>query len=412
MLTRRSSDHGDAAGGRGRSGSSFPPGYWTIWTTVAIDLVGFGIVAPILPLYAKRFGATGFVAGLLFASFSLAQFVCAPLLGRLSDRIGRKPVILISLFGTAIGSFLTAAAGGLALLFIGRVIDGASGASVSVAQGAVTDLASPADRPRLLGMLGAAFGVGFVFGPAIGGLAHFNARLPFVIAGVIALLNGAVAIVRLPETHGGAVARAAGVDLHVDFATPDDGATARRRRRSLGVLAAVGFVAMTAFSGFEATFSLFGQRRFGLTLGSAALVFVGIGLFLVLVQGGLVGPVTNKLGSLPTYTAGLVLSAAGLLVLAAAHRWAVLVPALALLAFGQGIATPTVTSLVVDRARPERRGEALGVQQSAGALARIAGPALAGFLFDRAGVPWPYVVGAVLLAGALVLLISDRRVVD
>ena len=138
-----------------RARRPFPPGYWTIWTTVALDLIGFGIVAPILPLYAKRFGATGFVGGLLFSTFSLAQLVCAPLLGRLSDRIGRKPVIIISLFGTAVGSFLTAAAGGLPLLFIGRLLDGASGASVAVAQGAVTDLASPEDRPRLLGLLGA-----------------------------------------------------------------------------------------------------------------------------------------------------------------------------------------------------------------------------------------------------------------
>ena len=148
-----------------------PKGYWTIWTTVALDLIGFGIVVPILPRYAERFGASGLTVGFLFASFSLAQFVMAPVLGRLSDRIGRKPVIVISLLGTAVGSFVTGAAGALWVLFLGRVIDGGSGASLAVAQAAVADIAPPPDRPRLMGMLGAAFGIGFVVGPAFGGLA-------------------------------------------------------------------------------------------------------------------------------------------------------------------------------------------------------------------------------------------------
>ncbi|MEY2444555.1 MAG: transporter, family, tetracycline resistance protein, partial [Ilumatobacteraceae bacterium] len=179
-----------------------PKGYWTIWTTVALDLVGFGIIVPILGRYAERFGASGLTVGFLFASFSLAQLVCAPLLGRLSDRIGRKPVIVISLFGTAIGSFVTGAAGVLWLLFAGRIIDGASGGSLSVAQAAVADLAPEAERPRLIGLLGAAFGVGFVLGPAIGGLAALGGpHVPFYVAGVLATVNAIAAIIRLPETH-------------------------------------------------------------------------------------------------------------------------------------------------------------------------------------------------------------------
>ena len=163
-----------------------PKGYWTIWTTVALDLVGFGIIVPILGRYAERFGASGLTVGFLFASFSLAQLLCAPLLGRLSDRIGRKPVIVISLIGTAIGSFITGAAGVLWLLFAGRIVDGASGGSLSVAQAAVADLAPEAERPRLIGLLGAAFGVGFVLGPAIGGLAALGGpHVPFYVAGVL-----------------------------------------------------------------------------------------------------------------------------------------------------------------------------------------------------------------------------------
>src|SRR5688572_5192745 len=185
-----------------RQRSRLPAGFGTIWVSVAIDLVGFGIVLPILPLYAKRFGASPVTATALVAAFSAAQFVCSPLLGRLSDRIGRRPVLLFSLAGTAIASLVTGLAGSVPLLFVGRIIDGISGASVSVAQAAVADVASPEERPHLLGLLGAAFGLGFVAGPAIGALAALgDHRLPFLIAAAIAGVNAVVAVFRLPETH-------------------------------------------------------------------------------------------------------------------------------------------------------------------------------------------------------------------
>ena len=191
---------GGAQPRRGRK--PLPAGFWALWSTVALDLIGFGIVVPILGQYAERFGASGFTVGVLFAAYSLAQLICAPLLGRLSDRIGRKPVIVIALIGTAAGSFLTGAATTLWLLFAGRVVDGASGGSLSVAQAAVTDMATPQERPRMLGLLGAAFGVGFVLGPAIGGLAALGGpHVPFYVAGTLAAINAVVATVRLPETR-------------------------------------------------------------------------------------------------------------------------------------------------------------------------------------------------------------------
>src|SRR4051794_29353375 len=161
------------------------------------------MVLPLLPLYAQRqFHATPAVATLLVASFSAAQLVFSPLLGRLSDRIGRKPVLIFSLVGTAIGSLLTGIAGSLALVFVGRLIDGASGASVSVAQAAVGDVAAPAERARLFGLLGAAFGLGFVAGPALGALAALGGvKLPFLIAAGLAGVNALVAVRRLPETN-------------------------------------------------------------------------------------------------------------------------------------------------------------------------------------------------------------------
>ncbi len=376
-----------------RSRGRTPEGFWVIWTTVALDLVGFGIVVPILGRYAERFGASGVQVGLLVASFSAAQFVCSPLLGRLSDRIGRKPVLLLSLFGTAIGSFITGAAGALWVLFLGRIVDGASGASVSVAQGAVTDLAPPADRPRLLGLLSAAFGVGFVIGPAIGGLAALGGpHVPFIVAGTVALVNGLIAVRRLPETRrpGPAAERLGGPAV----------ALATR----IWVLAVAGFTAICAFSGFEATFSLFADRRFGLTEGPVALVFFGVGVLLVVVQTRLVEPVSRRLGTLGALQAGLVLNAAGLALLSVTWRWVVLVPALALLTTGQGLAIPNLTAAVADRAPSERRGEALGFQQRWQAMGRIVGPLVAGALFEHVGVPAPYVVGSALALVALGIL--------
>jgi len=371
-----------------------PKGYWTIWTTVALDLVGFGIIVPILGRYAERFGASGLTVGFLFASFSLAQLLCAPLLGRLSDRIGRKPVIVISLIGTAVGSFITGAAGVLWLLFAGRIVDGASGGSLSVAQAAVADLAPEAERPRLIGLLGAAFGVGFVLGPAIGGLAALGGpHVPFYVAGVLASVNAVAAIVRLPETHR-------------------PGVGARRRGLTsptspiLRHLAVIGFITVVAFTAFEATFSLFGDRRFGLTEASTAAVFFGIGLVLVAIQGGAYGRLVDRFGTQRLFAGGLTMLIAGLAVTAVAKVWPVLIVALLLLSVGQACASPSITSLVTQHAPPERRGEALGFQQSANAVGRVAGPPAAGALFDRVGIWSPYVAGSMLCAVATMLAVT------
>ncbi len=404
---------------RSSARAPLPAGFWPIWTTVALDLVGFGIVVPILGIYAERFGASPATVGLLFASFSAAQFVCAPLLGRLSDRIGRKPVIIVSLFGTAIGSLLTGLAPALWVVFLGRIVDGASGASVSVAQGAVTDLAPPDQRPRLLGLLGAAFGVGFVLGPAIGGLASLGGpRLPFFLAAGVALVNAFVALVRVPETLPRLVmgaedapapaAAVAAVASGAGDGDGDGGLTDARRRTSLATYAVVMFLATAAFGGFEATFALLGQERFGWQEGAVAVVFVAIGIALVIVQAGLIGPAVERFGDLRVLRTALVLNAVGLVLLAAATSWPLLVPALALLVLGQGMATPTINALVADRARRGQRGQALGVQQSAGALARIVGPIVAGVLFQQVGIPAPYLVGAAGMGLACAALMRER----
>lgn len=374
-----------------------PRGFWVIWSTVALDMVGFGIVAPILGRYADRFGASGLQVGLLFASFSLAQMICAPMLGRISDRVGRKPVIIVSLIGTAVGSFVTGIAGALWVLFVGRIIDGASGASIAVAQSAVVDLGKPEQRARMLGLLGMAFGVGFVVGPALGGLAALGGpHVPFFVASGLAAANAIAAVIRLPETS----------------TTVRQPRSPSRRVRQVNRFIVIGFFSALPFAGFEATFSLFGGARFDLTEGSTAAVFFAIGLAMSLVQGMLIGPLTKRFGSTRLLQSGLVLVACGLGVLGGASVWVVLFVALALIVIGSGVSNPSLTTLVANSAPADQRGEVLGFQQSAGALARVIGPPLAGLSFDRVGIGAPYSLGALVFLIAIVAswqLSTSRR---
>lgn len=396
--------------GRRRDRSGRPPlpdGFGTIWLSVALDLVGFGIVLPILPLYAERFDASPAVIGLLVASFSLAQFVFSPIWGRVSDRVGRKPVLVLSLAGTAVGSLLTGIAGSLWLLFAARILDGISGASVSVAQAAVTDLAPPDQRPRLLGLLGAAFGLGFVAGPAIGALAALGGpHVPFFVAAALAAVNAVVAAVRLPETHPSSESGRAKRPYGSSTA-PRAGGEASIRRELADYLL-VAFVSLVAFSAFETTFALFGERRLGLQLAGTGVVFTAIGVLIAVANGLLVAPAVRRLGEPSTLRLGLALNAAGLAILPFVHSWTTLAPALVLLTTGQGLVTPTLSATVAGRVDAERRGAALGAQQSAGGLARVIGPVAGGFAFERIGVGAPYLGGSALLLVAIVLL-SRRR---
>jgi len=252
----------------------------------------------------------------------------------------------------------------------------------------------------LLGMLGAAFGIGFVLDPAIVGLAALGGpKVPFFIAGVLASINAIAAMIRLPETRR---------------PTTVVGPRGPRTPTSpvLRHLAIIGFITVIAFTAFEATFSLFGDRRFGLTEASSAAVFLGVGLVLVAVQGGLYGRLVDRFGLHRLFTIGLAMLVVGLALMAVAFGCLVLILALLLLAVGQGCASPSLTSLVTQHAPPDRRGEALGFQQSAYGVARVLGPPAAGAMFDRIGIWSPYVAGSVLCGVAMVLVVVwgvDRR---
>ena len=368
-----------------------------VWATVALDMVGFGIMLPVLPLYAEDFGASPAMAAAVIAVFSAAQVVAAPLWGRLSDRIGRKPVLIAALIGSSIGSLVTGLAGALWVLFLGRVLDGASGSSYAVGQAAVADLAEPEDRPRLLGLLAAAFGVGFVAGPLVGSIAALGSReLPFFVAAALAAGNAVVALVRLPS---GRPAPAVPVPKPGRLALWGAAGPAVRR------LAVLSMIAMLGFAGFEATFAMLVERRFP-EVGDPTVygLFASIGLLMVLVQTRIVGPANARLGTRSALRAALSLVAAGMVVLAIGGGWAGLAVALVLLVVGQGVFGPTLSNATVETVGADGRGSALGLQQSAGALGRIVGPLLAGVLFGRVAVGAPYLAAAALAVAALAVV--------
>ena len=374
-----------------------------IWATVALDMVGFGILLPVLPLYAEDFGASPATAAALVAVFSAAQMVAAPLWGRLSDRIGRRTVLVAALVGSCLGSLVTGLAGALWVLFAGRVLDGFSGSSYAVGQAAVADLAEPEDRPRLMGMLAAAFGVGFVAGPLIGSIAALGGReLPFFVAAALAGANALVALVRLPARTAGGLAPSASNPGRLAL-WGSAGPAVRR-------LATLALVSMVGFAGFEATFALLLERRFP-EVGDPTVygLFACIGLLMVLIQTRVVGPANALLGSRSALRLALVAVAAGMVVLAAGGGWAGLSVALVLLVLGQGVFGPTLSHATVETVGDAGRGAALGLQQGAGALGCIVGPLLAGVLLDRVGVGAPYLVAAGLAVVAVAVVPSGSE---
>ncbi len=382
---------GDRPVGHGRGGFFLSP-LGIVFTTVVIDMIGFGIVIPILPLYAQDLGASPTVIGVLASSYALMQFLFAPVWGRLSDRHGRRPVILVALAGSAISSLLIGLATSLVLLFVARILNGISGASYSAAQAYVADVTSPQERARGMGLIGAAFGLGFILGPAIGGLcAIVDPRLPFFVAVALAALNLLAAWRRLPEPERRPATQSSQREL----------LRAAFRDGRIAPMIAITFLATFAFVGMEQTFALLGNRRFGFGLVETGLMFTYIGVVVAVVQGKAVGPLVARLGERRVMLTGLVVTGAALGLLAVTmHLWALFLVT-ALLA-ASGLVFPTVTSIVSQAAGDADQGGMLGLVASSSGLARIVGPLAAGAMFEIA-VPLPYIVGAALFGVCLVI---------
>jgi multidrug resistance protein len=370
-----------------------------VFVTVFIDLLGFGIVIPLLPFYAERFGATAFTVGMLATSFSLMQFIFAPLWGRLSDRVGRRPIILIGLLGSSLAYLAFGLASTLTALFAARVFAGIAGANIPTAQAVMADLTDPENRAKGMGLFGAAFGLGFIFGPAIGGfLSRFGYSVPAFFASGLALANLVAASFLLPETlkpENRAVERVGRIDaLRAALARPH-----------LPLLMVIGFLAIGAFSSYESTFALFSERMFGLTASSIGYVFAFVGVIMVVVQGFLVGKVAKFLGEHHVVPASLAVVAVGLLMLPATRSIEAMLLASGIMSAGMGFNNPSLMSLISRYSSAEDQGGVMGLIQSLNSLARIAGPVWGGFAFDRLGIGMPYISGAAVMAVASALAV-------
>jgi MFS family permease len=379
--------------------------------TVFLDLIGFGIVLPLMPFYVKTMGGSAETVGLLLSCFALTQLVATPLLGRLSDRIGRRPVILISLAGNALAMCAFALATKmtlLPLLFISRIVAGATAGNVSTCQAAIADVTSGADRAKAMGRLGAAMGLGVVFGPMVGSLlSRFAVWAPPLGAAAAAFLAFAGAAVLMPETRhhrppevGRATASQA--PKHVSLVT-------KLREKRVVIVLGVNFLVFLCMSNMQVALTLLANVRLGWGAQEVARMFGFFGGVMFVVQALLIKRLSKVYGPVELVAGGALAMILGMLVVAQAHTPFVLVPGIWLVGFGFGITVPTLSSVASDVAGAESRGAILGFAQSAGGLARTVGPVLGGILFARVGPAAPFVGAAGAAALWLVLAVSLRR---
>ncbi len=337
--------------------------------TVFVDTIGFAMVLPLLPSYAARLGVAPASVGLLIASYSAMQFLLAPLWGRVSDRIGRRPVLLIGLIGSVASYLLFAVADSFSLLLLSRVLDGASGASINVAQAYLADETRRTQRARAMGIVGASVGMGFIVGPVLGGItAGIGTAVPGLVAAAITLVNLVAAILFLPESRRNRTA------------------TARPKPpvswRVLATPMVVMFLGTLAFSVMYVVFPLFGEAQLGASRSTVSYWFAFIGLVVAAVQGGLLGRLVRAVGEVGSARLGALLLAAGFLLIVpvtgGGDTGIAFFAVLACLGAGFGMIGPSMTGLVSRSAPADRQGRYLGITQSTNSMARIVGPLVAG----------------------------------
>lgn len=371
--------------------TTHPPRLTALFFAVLLDLIGFGIILPLLPFFASDLGASGFEVGLLVMVYSAIQLVMAPGWGRLSDRIGRRPILIIGLLGSAASYALFASADSLLVLYASRVVGGLGGSTVPVAQAYIADVTPPAKRAGSMGLIGAAFGLGFVIGPALGGILS---TISYSVAGYVAaglcLANALLALASLPESR-----RPEGRPTTPRFDLPAALRQAADSKQVRRVLVVYLFLTM-AFSALQPTLSLLADARFAMDARQAGYLFALLGLVSVVMQGMLVRRLVPMIGERVLLRLSALPFAAGLMLVGLSGSTPGLVGGLVLLGLGYGGAIPSVLGLLSRTADPDRQGAALGLGQSVGSSARVLGPLMAGGLFDLSA-SLPYVVAAGLV---------------
>jgi MFS family permease len=395
-----------------------------IFLTIFIDLLGIGIVLPLLPEYVKIVERStwpwmaenrALIVGALTASYALMQFLFAPVLGALSDRFGRRPVLLLSLMGTGLSYLVFALTENLTflgvetvigLLFLARIVAGIMGASISTAQAYIADVTPPNERARGLGMIGAAFGLGFMLGPALGGiLSNVSLQAPALFAALLSFANVTFGFFRLPESlPADKRSQAQKRNLNPISRLMAVAGDARVQPFILGSV-----LFNLAFAGLQSNFPVYSDVRFNFSPQQNAFIFAFIGLIAVIVQGFLIRKLVARFGEARLTIAGLSLMAIGFAATGLATAGWMLFPAIGLVALGSGMVTPSLTSLVSQSVTATEQGSILGGVQSFNSLMMVAGPLLAGLLFDLLGPGAPYIFGAGLLTAALTVLFSALR---
>jgi DHA1 family tetracycline resistance protein-like MFS transporter len=364
---------------------------------VFVDLLGFSLILPLLPYYAKTFGADGFVAGMLVSSYAAMQLLGAPILGRLSDRFGRRPVLLLSIFGTFIGFLLLGFATTLWMLFASRIIDGLTGGNISVAQAYITDVTDPKDRAKSLGLIGAAFGLGFIIGPVTGGvLSQWGYAIPAFAAAGLAFINLLLVFFWLPESLT-PERRAA---MPVKQPSISMGALwIALKRPFTGSLLITRFFFGLAFALFQTIFAIYALERFNLTATQTGYVLTYVGVLSVITQGFLIGRITQRYREDLLIMVSIVVMAFGLLGWAFAPTVLFLLVIMAPTAVAGGLLNTVLTSTLTKAVTSDEVGGIIGFSTSIESLTRVIAPTLGGFLLVTFGTWAPGLFGAIVLAG-------------
>jgi MFS family permease len=383
---------------------------FVLFITIFIDMLGFGIIIPILPIFSKELGAADYQVGLIAMIFPIMNFLFAPLWGTLSDRHGRRPIMLISIFITAIAYFVFSQVTVLWILFFSRLLSGVGSANISVAQAYITDVTSPAERTKSLGFLGAAFGIGFIMGPPLGGwLKSISTSGTVDWVGYVAcgmcVVNLVMAYFLLPESL-----KEKKINVPFNFKVVT-GIITELKKPMVGQLLWINFIFITAFMLMQISCSLMWKEITLLDEKQIGYVFAFIGVATAVVQGLLVGRMVKAFGETKMLTYGIIFMAVGLAILPLTGK-TLFVPVqfigLALIALANGCLTPSITSLLSKFANQNEVGHVLGVSQSFGSVARAVGMGLSGFLYS-VQFAVPFVVGVVLMLTCFVFTTKLKR---
>ena len=375
-----------------------------LFVTVFVDMMGYGIVVPLLPFYAGPYASGAALVGLLGSLYAAMQFASGPFLGGLSDRRGRRPVLLLCLLGTSLAYLLLGLAQTLTSLLVAVVLAGAVSGTLATAQAYIADSTTKEDRARGLGMIGAAFGLGLVAGPAVGGLLSLHSlSAPALFASVLALTNCAFGYLTVPESHAPRLRKKVPL-LRLD---PISQLARILEMRNVRVLLVAVLLLNLALAGLVNNFPLFSQARFGWGTTSNAFFFAFVGVCAVVTQGFLIGRLQPRFGESSLLLGGLALVSLNLLLVSLVPSGVLLYPIVGILALGMGLAIPSLTALISNRTPAEAQGRLMGGLQAILSLAMILGPATAGLAFDHLGIPAPYLIGGALSVLALVVSAAD-----